>query len=461
MQIHNLKEGFLEKYNRPGPRYTSYPPATAFTNAFDNAQFLKAVKDSNEEKPQNLSFYFHVPFCPQRCFFCGCNTAAYQDEKTVSRYVDCLIKEFETVAEHINPKREITQIHWGGGTPNSIDLKHIARVMETVLARFPLAENHEIAIECNPAYLEPEHIAQLAKMGFNRISLGIQDFHKEVLDAINRKPSQHPLNEIIKAIRDNEFKGFNFDLIYGLPLQTRESFQENLQTALSLNPDRIVTFSYAHVPWFNENQKKLEVYNLPPAEEKMSMLLDAIDTFTKAGYDAIGMDHFAKPDDELSQAKQNLSLHRNFQGYCTKSTTGQVYAFGASSISQMQTAYSQNTKNYVKYMEQIEVDGLAIERGYSVSFEEQVIREVINEIMCNGHLDFTQVAANYKTTADEIKRIVAYAPEKLQEFLDDDLITIEENGISVKPAGMLVVRNIAMSFDPALGSTEGKFSKTV
>ncbi len=461
MQIQNLKEGFLEKYNRPGPRYTSYPPATAFTEAFDNAQYLQAVKASNEEEPQNLSFYFHVPFCPQRCFFCGCNTASYQNEETVSRYINCLIKEFKTVAQHIDSKREITQIHWGGGTPNSIDLKHIARVMETVLAAFTLAENHEIAIECNPAYLEPEHIKQLAEMGFNRISLGIQDFHQEVLDAINRKSSLHPLEEIIQAIKDNGFKGFNFDLIYGLPLQTRESFQENLQNALSLNPDRIVTFSYAHVPWFNENQKKLEVYNLPSADIKMSMLLDAIDTFTSAGYDAIGMDHFAKPDDELSQAKQNLGLHRNFQGYCTKATTGQVYAFGSSSISQMQSTYSQNTKNYMQYIEQIEADGLAIARGYSMSFEEKVIREVINEIMCNGHLDFAQIATNKTTTADAIKHIVDYKPEKLQEFLEDDLITITENGISVSPTGMLVVRNIAMAFDPALSSTEGKFSKTV
>lgn len=461
MQQHNLKEGFLEKYNRPGPRYTSYPPATAFHKEFGAAEFLEAVKQSNEEEPQNLSFYFHVPFCPQRCFFCGCNTAAFQNDDTVNRYIDCLIKEFETVAALIDPTREITQIHWGGGTPNSIELTQIARVMQTVLARFPLAENHEIAIECNPAYLKPEHIKQLADMGFNRISIGIQDFHKEVLDAINRKNSLHPLEEIIQAIRENGFKGFNFDLIYGLPLQTRESFQENLQIALSLQPDRIVTFSYAHVPWFNEQQKKLEVYNLPTAELKMTMLLDAIDTFSNAGYDCIGMDHFAKPSDELSQAKQNRSLHRNFQGYCTKATTGQVYAFGSSSISQLQNAYSQNFKSFSEYMDKVEATGLAIERGYAVSFEEKVIREVINEIMCNGYLDFSQIATIYNTTEAEVKRIVAYAPEKLQEFLDDDLISISDIGISVKPEGMLIVRNIAMSFDPALNASENQYSKTV
>jgi len=458
MEISSL---FLEKYNKPGPRYTSYPPATSFHSDFKKDDFIKSLILSNHEKPEHISIYVHIPFCPQRCFFCGCNTTAYENDETIRRYIDCILKEIDTIAQYIDKSRIVTQIHWGGGTPNSIRLNLIKEVMDKIKSYFSISANCETAIECNPAYLELENIDELAAMGFNRISLGIQDFDETVLNAVNRKPSKHPIEKVIERIQKNKFKGFNFDLIYGLPLQTLDSFKKNIEKAIALSPDRIVTFSYAHVPWFNDLQKNLEKYKLPIPEEKLNMLVNAINMITQHGYDPIGMDHFAKPSDDLSIAKRENKLHRNFQGYCTKDTTGQVYAFGASSISQLYSAYSQNVKNLNLYISKIESEGLAVDRGYRISQSEKIIREVNNEIMCNGYLDFADIAIRFKTTAQEIKNIVAFDPARLKPFEEDNLIQVSDNKIRINADGMLVVRNIAMIFDPLLNIGNSQFSKTI
>ncbi|MFA6923289.1 MAG: oxygen-independent coproporphyrinogen III oxidase [Bacteroidales bacterium] len=452
---------FLEKYNKPGPRYTSYPPATSFTTSFTKDDYLKSLINSNKQKPENISIYIHIPFCPQRCFFCGCNTSAFESEEKIKKYVECIIKEIEKVSEQIVKTRKVTQIHFGGGTPNSIKFEYLKNIIDKIKSIYILSSDCEMAIECNPAYLELNDIDELAKIGFNRISLGIQDFNNKVLNAINRKPSKEPIEHLLERARKNNFKGINFDLIYGLPIQTIESFENTIKKAIEISPDRIVTFSYAHVPWFNEEQKKLEKFKLPSPEEKLTMLVNSLNILTQNGYEFIGMDHYAKPSDELAVAKKEKKLHRNFQGYCTKETTGQVLAFGTSAISQLADAYSQNFKNTAQYIFLIENDDFATERGSALTNQEKIIKEVIDEIMCNGYLDFTEIAELFNTSIEKIKNIIEFNPIKFKEFENDGLVSIKENIIQVSETGMLVVRNIAMAFDPFLKVENNKFSKTV
>ena len=456
-----LTTQFLEKYNKTGPRYTSYPPATSFKNEFNQDDYVRALIQSNSENPKNISIYIHIPFCPQLCFFCGCNTSAFESAAKIRRYIDCVLKEIDTVTGYLDKTRVVTQIHWGGGTPNSINFDYIEEIITKIKSVFKLSENCEIAIECSPAYLDMEDIDRLSKIGFNRMSLGIQDFSNDVLKAINRRPSKHPLEQVVQRIILNKFKGFNFDLVYGLPLQTIESFRVNIEKAIELSPDRIVTFSYAHVPWVNARQNNIDEITMPSPEDKLNMLLMAYEMLTQHGYEAIGMDHFAKPADDLAIAKHKRTIHRNFQGYCTRETTGQVYAFGSSSITQLWGSYAQNIKNLDQYMEAIETTGLATERGYDMSVDETVIREVINEIMCNGHLDFEELAERLKMTSNDIKRITAYDPSRLVTFEKDGLLKATGDVIQVCVDGMFVVRNIAMLFDPFLNTQSSHFSKTV
>ena len=455
-----ISSSFLDKYNKPGPRYTSYPPATSFHTGFDNQQYIDALVKSNSDKPESISVYIHIPFCPQLCFFCGCNTTKSKGGETIRKYIDSVLKEMDTVFQHLDKSRKVSQIHFGGGTPNSIQLHYLEEIVGKIRSTFAFTDNPEIAIECSPAYLQLEHIDHLAKIGFNRISLGIQDFNQDVLDAINRRPSKLPIEDVIARIKQKNIKE-NIDLVYGLPLQTVESFKGNIERILKLQPDRVVTFSYAHVPWVKEAQKNLEKYHLPDADEKLKMLEVGYNLLTANGYNAIGMDHYAKPDDDLFLASKAKKLHRNFQGYCTRQTTGQVYAFGTSGISQLWGAYTQNEKNLNAYMKMIETDGLAVVRGYAMSGQETIIREVINEIMCNGHLDLADVALRLGTTVNTIKQAVDYNPAKLQEFIDDNLLTLKNDVIDISIDGMMVVRNVAMVFDPLLKVEENKFSKTV
>jgi oxygen-independent coproporphyrinogen-3 oxidase len=315
------------KYNKPGPRYTSYPPANFFNTNYTEDDYKKSLILSNQQEPQNISLYIHIPFCPKLCFFCGCNTAHMQKNTLIERYIKAIIKEIKSVSKYINKSRKITQIHWGGGTPNSISISLIAEIMDTIRSEFSIAINHEIAMECNPAYLEFEHIKQFSEIGFNRLSLGIQDFDNNILKNLNREPSKYPINDLAKYIKQIGFQGLNIDLIYGLPGQTIESFKRNIEKAIEISPERLVTFSYAHIPWIKPMQKKLEKIGLPTTEEKINMFFNAYNMLTKNGYTAIGMDHYAKPNDSLTIALKQKKLHRNFQGYCTKETTGQVYGF--------------------------------------------------------------------------------------------------------------------------------------
>ena len=455
----NIK--LLQKYNKPGPRYTSYPPATFFHDSIDMDSYQKMLVQSNHQQPENISLYIHIPFCKQLCHFCGCNTTCYPGDDLVSRYIDAVIKEIHSVSGLLDTGRPLTQIHWGGGTPNAINLSFVEKVMKELLSIYKPAAKAEIAMECNPAYLEPEHIDQLAHMGFNRLSLGIQDFNEDVLMLVNRQPSKYPVEQLIARMKANKMDGVNIDLIYGLPGQTPDSFRNTIEKAIEISPDRLVTFSYAHVPWVKSAQKILEEIGLPEPEEKLAMFETAYNLLTRNGYEAIGMDHYAKPGDELSVALKNKKLHRNFQGYCTQQTTGQVYGFGATSISQLQGGYYQNIKSHKKYIEAIEQTGFATEKGYELTREDEIRRTVINQIMCNGYLDFDALAKELNTGVAQLKTITGYNPEKLKPFADDGLLHIDGNHIQLLENGFLVVRNIAMEFDPLLSQGKGQYSKTV
>ncbi len=457
----SVSSEFLNKYNVSGPRYTSYPPANFFNNAFSVADYIDELKASNSQTPKDISLYIHIPFCPCRCHFCGCSTVIAQKKSVIERYIAAMKTEITNVSSHLDLRRRVTQIHWGGGTPNSIEMRFIKDIMSHIRGIFNISENAEIAMECSPAYLEYDDIDELAGMGFNRMSLGIQDFRTDVLKVVNRIGPRHPVGDIVEYLRTKNFRGINLDFIYGLPLQTTESFTETLRQAIAIRPDRIVTFSYAHVPWVKKAQKQLEKIGLPGPEEKMAMLVNSISQLEEAGYISIGIDHFVLPDDDLAIAFLQKKLHRNFQGYCTLETTGQVYGFGASSIGQFWGAYAQNHKEFPKYIEAIEDTGYAIERGYQLTREEQIIRAVVNSIMCNGVLKFKDIADQFQLTSQDIKNLVNFDPSNFDDFIRDDLMVIDDSQIKVLEKGFIFARNIAMALDPAYNREENVYSKTV
>jgi len=455
-----ISRQLLQKYNQQAPRYTSYPPAPFFTESFSQKDYIEQLERSNSEEPENISLYVHIPFCSKICTFCGCNTIR-KPEETETKYVDALIKEIENCANHIDQSRPVSQIHWGGGTPHAISKTEIERIMEAFNKHFSISENAEIAMECNPAYWGTDFVYWLKKTGFNRLSLGIQDFSKDVLKLINRDPSQVPVKELVAYIKTAGFDGVNLDFVYGLPGQTVDSFAETIDMASKCKPDRFAIFSYAHVPWVKPMQKVLEKHSLPSPEEKLQMLENTNQILTEAGYNSIGMDHFAMPEDALSQAFRDKQLHRNFQGYCTKETTGQVYAFGASGISQLSSSYSQNCKSTYEYIDRINTKGFACERGYILNKEEKICRTAINELMCNLQLDFSELAKEFNINPKEVKQITGFQLNKIETFINDNLLTFENDKIKVNQEGAFFIRNIAMQFDPKLAEKKGMYSKTI
>jgi len=459
--LYNTK--LIQKYDKPGPRYTSYPPANFFQSGFSSDDYKSQIEQSNQALPHNLSFYFHVPFCPQLCHFCGCNTDLMRNKTFVTRYFAALRKEFLTVSEHLDKTRKVTQIHWGGGTPNAVSLKEIASVMNLVRSHFHIDAGADVAMECNPAYLTYQQVDELADMGINRISIGVQDFNTDVLRIINRKPSKLPV-EVIAAYMKSKNMTVNLDFVYGLPGQTTESFGDSIRQALSVSPDRIVTFSYAHVPWVKEAQKILEAYAIPAAEQKLDMFGRAFDLIIEAGYVPIGLDHFARPEDEMAKALNDRTLHRNFMGYCVKKHTGQVYAFGSTAISQLDNAYIQNLKPTVAYMESVESSGLAADKGYQLTFRDKVCREIINTLMCNHFVDLNAISAAFNLSLNDLFDLILFDESELQPLLDDHLVTLDNYKLTILPEGKMFLRNVAMLFDPLLKNRDNspmRFSKTV
>lgn len=452
----------IEKYNKPVPRYTSYPPANFFQENFSEDLYRRGMVDSNNWQPSNISLYFHMPFCNKMCHYCGCNAYGMRSTQTVENYNKALIKELKIVRTIISPDRKVSQIHFGGGTPNALPVELLEEIVYNIYSAFGFIEDPEIAIECNPAYLDHEYVSRLLKAGFNRLSLGIQDFNMSVLNAVNRDSSRLPLPELISFIKSEKpTAAVNLDFIYGLPLQTRESFTDTIEKAVALRPDRLVTFSYAHLPSVFKAQKKLEAFKLPDAQLKQELFETAYQTITSNGYQAIGFDHYALESDELSVAQQQGKLHRNFQGYCTRRTTGQVYAFGVSAISQLEGMYTQNTKKVDHYIEMLQGGKLPVEKGYSLSGDEQIRREVITRFMCNKIIEWEEIANLYKIDTASVKSIIQYDEERLNEFASDEIISFSDKGIRLHDDALLYIRNVAASFDPLMKNTTKSFSKSI
>ncbi len=457
----NIPQQLINKYNTPVPRYTSYPPANFFSGGFSSDDYIGWLKQSNDEATQNISIYIHIPFCPKICHYCGCNTHLTRDQNKMQVYVDAVVKEILMVKKYLNPGRKVSQVHWGGGTPNSLPVKMIEQIMEVIHANFSFISKPEIAMECHPAMLDEAYIEKLVQLKFNRFSLGVQDFNQEVLDNVNRDASIIPMEDLVNMIRSYENTSVNLDFIYGLPFQDDKSFAETIKRAINISPDRLVTFSYAHVPWVKKSQKILEARGLPSADKKLAMFETGYRLLTESGYKAIGLDHFSKPDDELYLALQNRTLHRNFQGYCTRETTGQVYAFGATGISQLDSAYAQNTKDTNTYVASINEGKFTVEKGHHLNNSEKIIRHVINQIMCNYYISWKDTEQVLNLPFSEIKNTIVYDENILKQFADEGLLTFSNEEITVTDTGKYFIRNIASSFDPALKNANKKFSRAL
>ena len=380
--------------------------------------------------------------------------------KRIEEYFETLHQEIDLLLPYLRKDRRISQIHYGGGSPSSMPLSLVRGINEHLLSAFSTIDKPEIAIECHPGYLESKDWQYLLDSGFNRFSLGIQDFNTDVLRTVNRRPSLLPVADIMEILRKGGAK-VNFDFIYGLPKQTTTEFVSTIQTAISLHPNRLVTFSYAHLPSLFKRQMILEKAGLPLQTEKLKMFEEASKMLQSAGYVPIGMDHFVLPDDDLNVALQRHTLHRNFQGYCPRRITAQVYAFGVSGISQLDAAYAQNTKDISAYMAQVNAGQMPIQRGYALAPWQRITREVIECIMCNNAINWHDMAQRLHVSVDEIKQAIHYNEAELQTLQADGLIAFDADSVEMTPDGLPFVRNVAAAFDPMMRHNHRLFSKPV
>lgn len=449
----------LQRYDRPGPRYTSYPTAVEFHAGFGAADYAACLGQLPLD--QGLSLYLHLPFCEHRCNFCGCHVVITQKREVAGRYLEYLEREMDLVCSHLASRPKVIQYHWGGGTPTYYNPDQIRHLHALVRARFDIDPGAEVAIEVDPRVTTHEHIDALLEVGFNRLSMGVQDFTPEVQVAIDRNQDEASTRELYAYCRQRGFPSINFDLIYGLPYQTPEGFARNLASVLELRPDRVALYSYAHVPWIRGHQKYIEVEALPPREMKFALFIQAMHAFAGAGYQQIGMDHFALPADELSQALGQRRLGRNFMGY-TVHRSPNMMGLGISAIGQLAGAYVQNEKKLSTYYRAIDEGRLPVERGYALSHDDQVRQHVIAELMCNLYLDFAGVEARFGLKFSE------YFARELGELAAgpaaDGFVRLGPGFIEVTSLGQLFVRNTCMLFDRHLREkppAKPQFSRTV
>jgi oxygen-independent coproporphyrinogen-3 oxidase len=439
----------LNKYDRPLPRYTSYPPATELTPDFDRDAFRSAIAVGNHKKTP-LSLYCHIPFCETPCYFCGCNTVITQRKEVADPYLGYMARHIRQIASLVNADRLVHQLHWGGGTPNYLSLSQIEFLWNQLNQYFCLDKAAEVSIEINPRYVDRDYILFLKQLGFNRISFGIQDFNPQVQKAVNRIQPEAMLFNVMDWIREAGFESVNVDLIYGLPFQTQETFQETVQKTLKLDPDRIAVFNFAYVPWLKPVQKRMPEAALPNAAEKLKILQTTIAQLTQNGYVFIGMDHFAKPDDELAIAQQAGELHRNFQGYTTKPESD-LLGFGITSISMLQDVYIQNHKRLKDFYRTLDARELPIEQGLQLTHDDLIRRTVIMELMCQFQLSTEDLENKYHLGFDlEFNDYFESELPYLDALEADGLLKRWSDGIEVTPSGRLLIRNIAAVFDTYL-----------
>ena len=447
----------FSKYSRPGPRYTSYPTALEFSDAFVYDDYIRYLENATEQ----ISLYIHLPFCRSACYFCGCNVVFTSKEEKLSRYVEYLKKEVDILAQHIDTKREVIQFHFGGGTPTYYQAHELDVIISYIKSKFPnWSSEAEVSCEIDPRFFNEDQMKVFEKHGFNRISFGVQDLDEKVQKEIHRvQPLEQTQNAVLLA-RKYGISSINTDFIYGLPYQNLETFKKTLELSTVLNPDRVAVFNYAHVPWLMKTQRKFDETTLPTPDEKLKIFQYTIDFFEEKGYKMVGMDHFAKPEDELFGAIAKGELHRNFQGYTTKGGANLV-GIGLTSIGEGSHYYAQNTKNMKTYEEAIDAGRLPFERGVNLSEDDYLRKAVIMELMANFSIDMKRVNKEHNIVFAEY---FADALEALQEFVEADLVTISDDKISVSTTGTLLIRNIAMPFDAYMkkyGASKKSFSKTV
>ena len=447
-----LTADILRRYDRPGPRYTSYPAAPHFSPKFDENAFREAARESNGDPiPRPLSLYVHVPFCTSPCFYCGCNRIITRDKTRIGPYLASLYREIELAAAMFDPDREVVQLHFGGGTPNFLAPDNLREVVDTLRSKFKFtqSDDRDISIELDPRTVKVEDVAQLADIGFNRASLGVQDFDPAVQQAVNRIQSVDQTLSIIEACRSNGMRSVNVDLIYGLPKQSHEGFGRTLDTVIATRPDRLAVYGYAHLPRLFVAQKRINSEWLLPPEAKLELLMLAIEKLTDAGYIYIGMDHFALPGDELSQALASGTLHRNFMGYTTHAESDLI-GFGASAISHVGNTYSQNPRDLPGWHATLAEGRLPVCRGMKMSRDDIVRADVIQRIMCEGVVPFRELEHRYDIAFRAYFRDALAA---LQPIVEDGFVAVEADRIVVAPHGRLLLRNIAMCFDAYLDRT--------
>jgi oxygen-independent coproporphyrinogen-3 oxidase len=436
----------LRRYDRPGPRYTSYPTAPQFSTSFGEQQLREAAIASNGDPiPRRLSLYVHVPFCMSPCFYCGCNRIITRNLAAADTYLARLYREIDLMAALFDRDREVIQLHFGGGTPNFLTPAQLGEVVDTLRRQFHFSRSAELdlSIELDPRYLAPADVADLAKIGFNRASLGVQDFDPAVQAAVNRIQGVEETLAIIRACHDSGMRSVNVDLIYGLPKQTLAGFASTLDIVIAARPDRLAVYSYAHLPEMFKGQRQIDAADLPSAEDKLSLLQLAIEKLTGAGYVYIGMDHFALPDDDLAQAQARGGLHRNFMGYTTHADSDLV-GLGVSAISHIGESFAQNPRDLPSWQAAIDDGHLPVFRGMQLSEDDQLRADLIQQLMCQGEIPIDALERRYGIDFDSYFRP---ALQRLQPLVDDGLVRREPGRIVASAQGRLFLRNIAMCFD--------------
>jgi len=450
----------LARYDRSGPRYTSYPTAVEFHEGVGLEAYQERLEASTSRAP--LSIYVHLPFCEERCLFCGCNVIISPDHARALPYLDLLRREMAMLADRLPGPRPLVQLHLGGGTPTYFAPRLLAGFVGELLALFPPTDDAELAVEVDPRVTSNEHVDLLAELGFNRISLGVQDFTPEVQGAIARRQSIEETARLIERARARGYRGVNVDLIYGLPYQRRETFRRTVEEVIELGVDRSAVYSFAHVPAMHPHMKRIPADALPPREEKLALFATARELFLEAGYEPIGMDHFARPDDEIARARREGRLSRNFQGYCVVAADD-VVGLGTSAIGDLGDAYFQNAKKLNPYRHAIEQGRLPIERGVVLSADDRLRRDVIRHLMCNFRVDVGLIERRHGI---EFRSYFAEDLAQLAEYERDGLVSVGVDAIEATPLGELFIRNLAMCFDrylrPGASRVEGRpFSRTV
>ena len=450
----------IRRYDQSGPRYTSYPTALEFHDGFGQPEYRQACARSNASG-RPLSLYFHIPFCDTVCFYCACNKVATKDRSRAQPYLDRVYRELEMQSVLFGAERRVEQLHWGGGTPTFISRDQMRELMEHTRRRFRLADDDvgEYSIEIDPREADARTVVLLRDLGFNRMSLGVQDFDPGVQQAVNRIQTEEETLAVLEAARGSGFRSISVDLIYGLPFQTVGGFVRTLERIVALGPDRLSVFNYAHLPRRFKPQRRIDEADLPPPRTKLDILKASSELLAEAGYVYIGMDHFARPDDELALAQRSGSLYRNFQGYSTHADCDLI-GMGVTSIGKVDNSYSQNRRTLDEYYADIEAGRLPVFQGIELSWDDEIRRDVITRLICNFALDFARVEQAWDI---EFTDYFDAALRKLGPMQDDGLLELDEWHIRVLPKGRLLIRNICMVFDAYLAAKDGPvgFSKVI